>query len=845
MKLHLKITSEAFFNDMKYLLTIFLSLASFSLFSQTKVSGNVFDETGAPVPYANVVFENSSEGTITNENGKFYLESEANYTALKISFMGFKTVVFDLSKPVSYNLEINLMPDAEALQEVVIYSGKTSKKNNPAIDILRKIWANKRQNGVNKFDYYSYDKYEKLEFDLNTIDSSLINSRIFNGMEFIFQEVDTNDVTGKTYLPIFLNEAASKVYGNNVSNLKREVLLGNKNSGFSDNQTLIQYVKDIYSEYNVYDNYLKFFDKSFVSPLSRTGIDTYNYVLSDSTYIDNKYCYKIVYYPRRKGELTFKGDFWVNDTTWAIKEINMTMNKGANINWVKEVFIEQEFEVLNDSIFLITRDHFMTDFTFQKKEESRGVYGKRTTLFDDYQFDKPKPKEFYRDKNQIVNDSVYFRDSEFWKTKRLESLNTDEQKVYTMLDTLRTVDAFKRIYSIGTILATNYWERDGWDFGPVFSTFGYNDVEGIRLRVGGRTYNGPNDKYRLQGFLAYGFKDDKFKYGISGKYLLDQKSRLVVEAGNRRDVEQLGASLTNTSDVLGRSLASSSVLTVGSNASLTNINLTSLAFSFEPIRNFEVRVGSTYRTLISASNQFSIAYFEDEAQTQISEQTIQTEASAILKYMPGRKTSGYGVERYILNEGDYPEMFLNYARGFKGMLSSDFNYNRLQFYYRQPIQVGGFGKFTSTFEAGKTFDEVSLGLLNVVPGNQTLFSILGTFPLLDFYDFVTDTYASLHIEHNFNGRFFSRIPWLRDLDLREIVSARAVYGSISDANQALNASVTNPVLFAPDKEPYWSYSLGVGNIFRVFRLDFHFRGNYRTLPDARTFGVTGSFGFYF
>lgn len=822
----------------------FLMISSF-LFAQTKVSGLVFDEDGNTVPYANVVFSNSTIGTITNENGKFYLEADESFSELKISFMGFVTETITLLKPATYNLEIVLKTDNEALNEIVIYSGKTSKKDNPAIDILKKIWEKKRQNGVYKFDYYEYDKYEKLEFDLNTIDSTLINSRIFNGMEFIFEDIDTNKVTGKTYLPIFINEAASKVYGNNLDQTQREVLLGNKNSGFSDNQTLINYIKDIYSEYNIYDNYLKFFDKSFVSPLSTTGVDNYNYILADSTYINNKHYYNIIYYPRRKGELTFKGDFWVNDSTWAIKEINLTMNKDANINWVKEVYIEQEFEVLNDSIFLIKRDHFMTDFTFRKKEESRGVYGKRTTLFDHYKFNQPKEKSFYKEEKKAPNDSVYFREDEFWKSKRLEDLNKDEERVYAMLDTLRTVDAFKRMYSVATILASNYWERDGWDYGPVFSSFGYNDVEGLRLRVGGRTYKGPNDKFRLQGFMAYGFKDDKFKYGVSAKYLLNQKLRWVVEAGNRRDVEQLGASLTNTSDVLGRSLASSAVLTIGANASLTNINLTSLAFTLEPITNFELRVGATYRTLVSASDKFSIAYFEDISQTLVSEETKQLESSLILKYMPGRKTSGYGVEQNIINTNAYPEVFVNYAKGFSGALQSDFDYHKLQFFYRQPIQIGGFGRFTSTFEAGKTFGDVSLGLLDVVPGNQTLFSILGTFPLLDFYDFVTDSYTSLHLEHNFNGRLFSRIPLLRDLDLREIITARAIAGSISEGNQALNASNSNPTYFAPDKEPYWSYSLGIGNIFRVLRLDFHFRGNYRNLPNARTFGVTGEFGFYF
>lgn len=822
------------------LFTLFFSIVSFA---QTKVSGRVFDEEGEPVPYANVILVDSNKGTITNENGKFYLESDEKYSLLRVSFVGFKTQDIELTKSSTYNLEITLPSDSEALQEVIVYSGKTSKKNNPAIDILRKIWENKRQNGVKQFDYYEYDKYEKLEFDINTIDSSLINSKIFNGMEFIFDQVDTNAVTGKTYLPIFLNEALSAVYGSNVHNKKKEVLKGNKNSGFSDNQSLIQYIKDLYNDYDIYNNYIKFFDKSFVSPLSRTGIDNYNYVLSDSAYIGDKYCYKIVYYPRRKGELTFKGDFWVNDTTWAIKEINMTMNKGANINWVKEVYIEQEFDVLNDSIFLITRDHFMTDFTFRKKEESRGVYGKRTTLYDHYKFDRPK--EFYKNQSEIYNDSVYFREDEFWDKNRMESLNKDERQVYKMLDTLKTVDAFKRIYSIGTVLATNYWEFDGWDYGPVFSTFGFNDVEGVRLRAGGRTYQSQNDRFRLQGFLAYGFKDDKFKYGASAKYLIDIPTRLTIEGGNRRDVEQLGASLTNTSDVLGRSLASSSVLTVGSNSSLTNINLTSLALSFEPFENFKVRFGSTYRTLESASKDFSIAYFEDEAQTEISKVTKQMEFSTLLKYTPGRKTTGYGVEQFILNDEDYAELFLNVSHGLSGPFGSDFDYDKIQFFYRQPIQIGGFGKFTSTFEAGKTYGEVPLGLLDVVPGNQTLFSILGTFPLIDYYEFVTDSYVSLHMEHNFNGRLFSRIPGLRDLDLREIISIRAVYGGLSDENKALNASFTNPVLIAPDRKPYWSYSFGVGNIFRIFRLDFHFRGNYRDVPDVRNFGMTGGFGFYF
>ena len=278
-------------NLLFFLITLFTVAISYS---QTKVSGEVFDAQGNALPFVNVVFMGSNEGTITNENGRFYLESDATWEQVRFSFIGFSNLIIDLEQKVNYEMKIILEEEAGALDEVVIFTGKTDKKNNPAVDILRKIWANKRENGLKQFKQYQYDKYEKLEFDLNTIDSALINSRLFKGMEFIFDQTDTSNVTGKTYLPIFVNEAVSKVYGDNEINKVKEELLGNKNSGFSENQTVIGFVKDLYSDYDIYQNYLQFFDKSFTSPLSRTGIQTYNYVLSDSAYIDNKWCYNLL-----------------------------------------------------------------------------------------------------------------------------------------------------------------------------------------------------------------------------------------------------------------------------------------------------------------------------------------------------------------------------------------------------------------------------------------------------------------------------------------------------------------------------------------------------------------------
>lgn len=812
------------------------------IFGQTKVGGKVVDEMNEPIAYANVVLKGSKDGVITDDNGNFYFESAGNYDTLIVSFVGFDKVEVKLVPGLNKDLKI-VLKTGISLNQVIVYTGKTSKKNNPALDILRKIWERRRKNGLKMFNHYQYDKYEKVEFDLNTIDSAFMKSKVFKGMEFVFKQIDTSKISGKSFLPIFINETLSQVYGNNEAKKTKEITKANKNSGLGTGDGVNTFIKDLYADYDIYDNYLKFFDKDFVSPLSRTGINVYNYVLSDSMYIDNKWCYNIVYYPRRKNELTFKGDFWVNDTTFAVKKINLEASKSANINWVKEIYIEQEFEVMNDSVFLLTRDYMMSDFSFSKKEESKGVYGKRTTLFRNHQFNLPKGDKFFKEEVNFYDNSVYNKSDEFWAENRFENLNKNEAGIYKMLDTLKEVPRFKRIYSLATILGSGYIEIPKWkmDFGPIFSSFGYNDVEGQRIRFGGRTYFGSNDTWRLQGYTAYGFRDNQFKYGISGKWMVDKRNRIILSAGNRRDVEQMGVSLTTSNDILGRSFASSALFASGVNNELTSVNLTTIGFEIEPVKNLTFQTNLSYRSLKSASAQFSSDYFTDATQTKIKSEVKQSEINLVGEYTPNRRTVGYGVERLDV-DNNYPRLFLSYSQGLKGVMNSDFNYQKLQFYYRQPLLIGGFGRLFSTFETGKIFGEVPLGLMGVIPGNQSWFVIENTYNLLDYYDFVADEYASLHFEHHFNGRLFSRVPYLRKLNLREIIGIKGVYGRVSDENKAINASGLNYI--APE-DIYWEYHAGIGNIFKVLRIDCAWRGSYLEMPNARKFAVRASFGFYF
>jgi hypothetical protein len=830
---------------------LYLLLITFLSYSQTKVGGIIIGIDKEPIPYANVFFEHSNEGATSDENGNFYLESKDSWKQLKISFIGYKTVSFDIPKKVNYQLSFTLEEEENSLNGILLVTGKQPKKNNPAIDILRKIWEQKRKNGLHKFDQYQYKKYEKVEFDLNTIDSTFKKKKFFRGMEFAFKNIDTSKITGKTFLPIFLNESIAQVYGDNILKKKKEVVKGNKNSGFTNNQAIINFIGDLYNDYDIYDDYIELYYKSFVSPLSKTGINNYNYYLSDSTFIDNKWCYNIVYYPRRKNELTFKGDFWVNDSTFAIKEINLKASKSANINWIKDIYIEQEFDILNDSIFLLKRDYIESDFALSKKEKSRGIYGKRTTTYNNYNFNKELDKEFYDKKIYVINPRINNRSDEFWTKNRTEKLNKNELGVYKLLDTLTKVSKFKNIYTIIATLSSGYFEFDklNFDYGPIFSTVGFNDVEGLRLRAGGRTYFGYNDPWRIEAYTAYGFKDRRFKYGFQGKVLLDRRNRLILSGGNKKDIEQIGASLTASNDIIVRSTASSSVIGSGANNRLTNLNFTMLRLEAEPIRNLVLGLSGNYKTLSSASSAFSLDYKDITSPADILSEVKQFETVLSANFYPGRIVTGTGVETKTSTD-KLQSLLLQVSRGIKGTFNSDFNYTKVQLAYSRPWAIGGLGRLKTSLELGKTYGEVPLSLLSVIPGNQTPFAIFNTFNQLDFYEFVTDTYATFHLEHNFNGRLFSRIPLFRKLNLRTLVGFKTAWGALSEENFDLNTTRSSDdrsqvKLRAPEEKPYYEYSVGVGNIFKFLRVDFNFRGNYLEASRARKSGITFATGFLF
>lgn len=839
---------------MRYYITILLFILCVLINAQVKIQGKVIDaETLEPIAYADIRLPELKINATSNSDGTFYIESAVNTDKLTISKNGYEFSNYVIEKKIDYSFVAQLFPSEDDknnnptetvdLQTAVVSSKKKvrlKKKENPAYAILREVWKRKKKNGLKLVPHYQYDEYEKLQFDISNIDSTFMKRKLFKGMEFIFDKVDTSSINGKTFLPAFLNESLYKVAGiNKPSTKERRELIANKTSGFENNEVVASVVKNIFRDIDIYDNRVNILDIKFVSPIASDGFSVYDYELKDTVDIDGVESYRIKYYPRRNGELTFKGDLYISKANYAVKEVVMETTKDINVNFVRNVFMDLEFDIPNDSVFYPRKEYAMLDMTLiSKKENSKGIFAHKTVNYYNYDFDTDHPEKYYYERIDPSKTSINNQSDEFWTENRPEALTKNQEGIYTTLEELNKVPKFNRIVKGIEVLGSGYYNIwNSIDIGNLYSSFGYNQIEGVRLRAGARTYFSQNDMWRAQGFVAYGFKDDKFKYGGDFRYMFNKYNRFQVGIGTKRDVEQLAATLTSSDGIMTRSFASSSIINQGNNTYLSNNNLTNVYTSIEPWKNVVFRVDGNYQYIKPAdSEHFSIAYEKDG---QVKENLTNSSLSVSIIARPKAKYTQYGLDRFELTTLA-PTIMLRYTRGLKGVINSDFEYDKLQFLYTQPILIGSFGRTLITVEAGKTFQAVPLSLLSAIPGNESYGQVYGTFSQVDYYEFVTDQYATMNWEHHFNGWILNKIPLVKKLKLREVGFLRGAYGDLSDKSIAMNRSTIN--YFTPNKQIYYEYGFGIENIgygnIRPIRVDFNWRGNYNDIPGARKFGVT-------
>lgn len=831
----------------QYYFLCFFLLFSGIVCAQNTASGKIVDaKTNRELSGVDIFINDSNNSLLTTTTGAFSVQSDSIIYKLKFLKKNYALQTIDITPENAGNIFVKLSQEkVESIQEVVIHNERTkykNKKENPAYTIMKEVWKRKRNNGLSKFDTYTYKEYEKIEFDANNLDSTFMKKKIFNKLDFIFDYADST-ASGKMALPIFLNESVYKNYGENrPGNKTKRLLVAQKTSGFQNNQIVTLTAKNLYREINIYDNTLNYFDIGFPSPVGTDGFSTYDYNLIDTISIRGENAYKIRYQPKRTEVLAFQGYLYIDTDSYAILGATLKSTRKINVNFVNSISTELEYDNPDENTFLPKKFVTEVELTpFSKKKTAKSIIAKRSVDYSEYEFNKPLEHSVFIRKEEEYDNSFVNKDDAYWEKARPDSLSKSEQGVYDMLAKLQLVPKFNRIIKLTETLGSGYYNiTKGIDLGPIFSMYGKNDIEGHRIRLGARTYFTQNDPWRVQFYTAYGFRDQQFKYGVEGKYMFNRVNRFMVGAGTRRDILQLGVQLTTDDGIMTRSFASSNVLVRGENTSLSAVNQTNIFTSIEPWKNFQIRIDGTMQSIRSTNLAvFNLMYYKNgDLRQTVNDSHVMISLIA----RPGAKFSQTGVDRH--EHGTLAStIVLKYTRGIEGLFNADFNYNKLQFLFYKPVLIGNWGKTLINFEAGKNFNTVPLALQNIIPGNQTYGLVPNTFAQLNYYEFVADTYTTLHLEHHFNGKIFSYIPLIKKLKLREVAFIRGAYGTLSDASKNIN--VEGFRYSAPSDRIYYEYGVGVENIgfgnLRIFRVDFNWRGNYLDRPNISRFGIKVGF----
>lgn len=801
---------------------IFLTGSQLVHSQKTIVSGKVVDdETNEPVPFTNICFQHSPAGTISEMDGSFFLSTANATDTLLISSLGYEIERISVIKGKTQVINVRLKSASIALEAVVVRPGE-----NPAFRILREINDHKKQNDPSRLQSYRYKAYTKLRLDLNNISPELKNRRIMKNFGFVFDNVDSSELFNKNYLPLLISETVSKMYYSKNPPVNREVIEAFKVSGI-ENKTVSQFSGKMYQQLNIYDNFILFFDPGFISPIADFGRLYYKYHLEDSAFIDNSWCYKITFKPKRTQERTFHGFFWVADTSFAIKKVQLRVSADVNLNLIKDMVATYDYNRVNDTTWFLSYEDLVIDFNVFEK--SYGFFGRKTASYDSIEFDTPVPDPVKKvTTDTYVLENKIDRDDAFWQRNRKTQLSDEDRKVYEMVDSIKKMPTYKTIYGIFNTLASYYYVTGPVEIGPYYTFLSSNPVEGFRLRLGGRSSNRFSTKVMPGGHVAYGFGDHRIKYGLYVNYMFNNNPRRSTGVSFYHDIRQLGKSENAFLD----DNYMTSILRRNPNYKLTMVDQFNAQYEHEWVLGFSNTLKFSYQT-IYGTRYIPFYYFTPEGDTTSNPSLTSSEITLSTHFAYREKFLWGKFERISLGSV-YPAIDLNLTYGMKGFLNSTYEYVKIGLKISDWIETNPFGYFKYILSAGKIIGTVPYPLLKLHEGNETYAFDPLSFNMMNYYEFVSDKYLSLFTEQHFQGFFLNRIPLIRKLHWREVVNCHLLLGSLSEKNRTVSAF---PEGLSWLDKPYSEVGAGIENIFRLFRIDAMWRLSYLDHPDISPFGI--------
>ncbi len=829
-----------------------LSLAQKSA-PTTIVKGQVFDaKTGEKMPFVNVQFDVTNVGLACDIDGNFYIETQSASAKLKISYVGYQTQMLDVVIGTTNNYTVKLQ-EGNVLNEVVIKKTKYRRKNNPAVDLINKVIANKNKNRKEGLSYYSYNKYDKVELALNNVTDKMKNNFIFRGIKFIFENVDTNKFNGKVSWPFYFREAITDVYHRKSPENNHEVKVGEKQSnlGFLDKEGISSYVQNMYQDVDLYDDAVYLFTTQFTSPLSPIANGIYHFYILDTVKFKEDSCIRLYFSPSNKTDLAFNGRLYISakDSSYAVRKIDIGVPGDINLNWVSQLTISQEYDFVKTEGYpralMLTKDELVMDYAIGNRDSVRTVMGKKTTSYKDYVVNKPIPDSIFAKTSPVTySDNLFQKNDSFWVANRHDTLKKVEKGVYLTMDSLNNNRKFKTFITVAKLAIEGYASIGGFDLGPTNAFYSFNYIEGFRARLGGRTNPKFSNRWNVEGYAAYGFKDQHWKELLNVRYNFAGSQQIL-----KYPLNEFRAFYTNEIKIPGQQLAfvNEDNFFLSFKRGVNDKMIYTESYGGEYIN--EDRNGFSY-TLNAKNTRYTPAGnlrfdYYDAGELRSKASTDETESSITLRYAPHDKFyQGGGFRIPILTK--YPIISLTYAHGFKGILNSNYNYNNLHLQAEKVFYLSPIGYADITVEAGRTFGQVPFPYLTIHHANQTYAYQYDSYNLMNYLEFISDKYASVNIYYNMSGFIFNRIPLIRKLKWREVFTFKALWGGIDAQNMPSpenglfkfpTDAAGNQVSFALTSRPYMEASVGVANILKFIRIDYMWRLSYLDNPNVTKGGI--------
>jgi uncharacterized protein DUF5686/carboxypeptidase-like protein len=811
------------------------------------IRGIVLDSLShAPLPNVSVNGSNSTRGSLTDAGGKFSISVPPGTKKLLFSATGYHASFALIHDTSEHPLRVFLSKSFTTLKDVVVMGkrGKYRNKNNPAVELIRQVIANKEKNAPAFYPHMTFSQYEKTRIMVDRLPKIITNNAFLKKYKFLFEHPDTTLIPGKSLVPLYIEERTSKNYHRTDPSGDKKIILGQKRVDFGeyiDMSGLSGILNRMYEDFNIYDNTMPVFTMQFLSPVAGSAPTFYMYFIRDTITEGDMKLVHLYFTPRNPEDLLFRGNMYITlDGSYAIRRVDLEVSKNINLNWVRNFQVTQEFEKGPGARYYRSRSDVVTFFSPLPK--SRGFFGERTVSISNVS-DSTFPDLVFRGLPVDTTLQSVPQPDSFWTKERPSPLSVSEARTYTNTDSLLKMRSYHNLMDMMTLLTAGYKSAGKFDIGPVGNFYGFNSLEGQKLRFGGRSNSKLSTRIFTDDYIAYGTKDQRWKYFVSGTYSLNHKSVYTypfhyITASFLHDTKNPG---DETVFAQGNTFLSSFSHGVGGKWLYNDI------FRLSYIREFgdhySYNLGFKYWRQQPAQ---ALAYVYEHSPPQLdSVNEIKTaEFSTTLRWAPREQFyQGKAQRSNIINQ--YPIFTFQYTRGVKGLFNGQYNYDAFHFNIYKRWYVAPFGFSDISFDAGYLAGNLPFPLLIIHSANTSYYYSSNNYNLMNVAEFVSDHYAGVNIDHYFNGFFFNKIPLVKKLRLREVIAAKILYGGVrSENNPALNPQqmkfpLTNGVLstYVLNGQPYLEASVGIYNIFSLLRIDLVKRFTYLDHPNISTMGL--------